>query len=73
MTSWRTPGETVNWYMWGRDTNTNNFVTNQIAKEAANYGITLNEVPLNDITDGINKVAGEKQAGENSGGGVDLM
>lgn len=66
-------GETVNWYMWGGDTNTNNFVTNQIAKEAANYGITLNEVPLNDITDGINKVAGEKQAGENSGGGVDLM
>jgi putative spermidine/putrescine transport system substrate-binding protein len=66
-------GETVNWYMWGGDSNTNNFVTDQVAKEAANYGITLNEVPLTDIKDGINKVTGEKQAGVDSGGSVDLM
>jgi putative spermidine/putrescine transport system substrate-binding protein len=66
-------GETVNWYMWGGDSNTNNFVTDQIAREAANYGITINQVPLTAITDAINKVTGEKQAGTNSGGSVDLM
>ena len=66
-------GETVNWYMWGGDPNTNNFVDNQISQEAATYGITIKLVPLTDITEAINKVAGEKQAGKNTGGSVDLV
>ncbi len=66
-------GQTVNWYLWGGDPNTNNFIDNQISQEAANYGITINRVPLTDITLAINKVAGEKQAGKNTGGSVDLV
>jgi ABC-type uncharacterized transport system YnjBCD substrate-binding protein len=66
-------GETVNWYLWGGDPNTNNFIDNQISQEAATYGIKINRVPLTDITIAINKVAGEKQAGKNSGGSVDLV
>jgi putative spermidine/putrescine transport system substrate-binding protein len=66
-------GQTVNWYLWGGSQNVNNFLDNQVSQEAAKYGITINRVPLTDVTIAINKVAGEKQAGKNTDGSVDLV
>jgi len=66
-------GETVNWYFWGGDTNVNSYVDDQVTKEAAQYGITINRVAVTDASTFVNKVAGEKQAGKNSGGSVDLI
>ncbi|NJO52318.1 MAG: ABC transporter substrate-binding protein [Leptolyngbyaceae cyanobacterium RM2_2_4] len=37
------------------------------------YGITLNRVPLNDTVEAVNKVLGEVQAGQTSGGSIDLI
>lgn len=67
-------GQTVNWYMWGGQENINSWVTGYVAETLqAEYGITLNMVPLVDTADAINKVIGEKQAGRDEDGTVDLI
>ncbi len=67
-------GETVNWYMYGGDPNTDSFVENQISQEAANYGITINPVyPSGAIQEIVADVQQEKAAGENTNGPIDLI
>ncbi|HTY47197.1 MAG TPA: ABC transporter substrate-binding protein [Methanomassiliicoccales archaeon] len=66
-------GQTVNWYFWGGDPNVNSYVDNQVTAEAAKYGIKINRIPVNDASEFVNKVAGDKQAGKDSGGSVDLV
>lgn len=67
-------GSTVNWFMWGGSENINNHVNEKIGgplKEL--YGVTLNQVPLDDTADAVNKVLNEKAAGQNSGGSIDAI
>lgn len=67
-------GTTVNWFMWGGSENINNHVNEKIGgplKEL--YGVTLNQVPLDDTADAVNKVLNEKAAGQNSGGSIDAI
>jgi putative spermidine/putrescine transport system substrate-binding protein len=66
-------GQTVNWYMWGGDETINRFVTGFVKDEAAKLGVTLNQVPITDTVDAVNKVVGEKSAGKNDNGSVDMI
>lgn len=66
-------GQTVNWYMWGGDDVINKYVNDVIGGKAAALGIKLNQVKLNATADAVNKVLGEKQAGNLTKGSVDLV
>jgi putative spermidine/putrescine transport system substrate-binding protein len=67
-------GQTVYWYMWGGSDLINRFVSGYVGRRLAEeYGVTLEMVPVTDATTFVNKVLGEKQAGRNGKGSVDLM
>jgi putative spermidine/putrescine transport system substrate-binding protein len=67
-------GQTVNWWMWGGSDTTNAFVNGWMAEQLkARYNITMHQVPVAGPTEFINQVLGEKQAGVNEGGAVDIM
>ena len=66
-------GQTVNWYMYGGDEELNKFVNGYVTDELKRDGVTLNQVKINDTSEAINKVIGEKQAGENNDGSVDAI
>jgi len=67
-------GQEVNFYMWGGSDLINNWVTGYVAQSVADqYGVTLNVVPVADAPEYINKVLGEKEAGRDSDGSVDLV
>lgn len=66
-------GQSVNWYMWGGSAIVNSFVDTVVAGKAAEYGIKINRVGVTAISEAINKVMGEKTAGKNTGGEVDLI
>ncbi len=67
-------GTTVNWYMWGGSDVINTNVDNDIgAPLTAEFGVTLNRVPIENTADAVNKVLNEKAADKTSGGSVDLI
>jgi putative spermidine/putrescine transport system substrate-binding protein len=67
-------GQTVNFYMWGGSDLINTWVTEYVATAVRDqFDITLNMVPISDATEYINKVLGEKEAGQDTGGSVDLV
>lgn len=66
-------GQTVNWYMWGGGSKINDYVNSYLAEEAKNFGITLNQVKINATAEAVNKVLGEKQAGNDKNGSVDMI
>lgn len=66
-------GQTVNFYMWGGSDNINSYVDTVVAPAVKKYGVTLRRVPLTDTVQAVNKVLGEKQAGKNKNGSVDLI
>ena len=67
-------GQTVNFYMWGGSDVINGWVTGEVASTLKEkYGVTLNLVPVADSPEYVNKVLGEKQAGRDTGGSVDLV
>lgn len=66
-------GQTVNWFMWGGGAKINAYVNDYLAVEAKKYGVTLNQVKLGATAEAVNKVLGEKQAGNDKNGAVDLI
>jgi putative spermidine/putrescine transport system substrate-binding protein len=66
-------GQTVDWYMFGGDDRLNGYVNGYVKDRLAELDITLNQVRINDTVEAVNKVLGEKQAGRDSGGTVDLI
>lgn len=66
-------GQVVNFYMWGGNTAFNDFVDNVIGDAASEYGVKINRVGISNITEAINTVIGEKAAGKNSNGTVDIF
>ncbi len=67
-------GGTVNWFMWGGADNINGHVSDfvgGILKEK--YAITLKRVSINDTVEAVNLVLGEKEAGVNDKGAVDMI
>ena len=66
-------GQKVNWYTYGGDSTLNGFINSYLAKRLKAYGVTINQVKIDDTADAVNKVLGEKQAGKTSGGAVDAI
>ena len=67
-------GQTVNFYMWGGSDVINGWVTGYVAQNLQErYGIVLNMTPVSDAPEYINKILGEKQAGRDTDGTVDLV
>ncbi|CAM3529555.1 ABC transporter substrate-binding protein [Deinococcus frigens] len=66
-------GQTVNFYMWGGSDDINKYVDTVVAPAAKKLGVTLRRVPVSDTVQAVNKVLGEKQAGKNRGGSVDMI
>jgi len=67
-------GGEVNWFLWGGSDNINRYVEEYIGSILQErYDITLNRVGLNDTVEAVNIVLGEKQAGNDDNGSVDLI
>ncbi len=66
-------GQTVDWYMYGGDDRLNAYVNGYVKTELAKVGVTLNQVKINDTAEAVNKVLGEKAAGKDEDGSVDLI
>lgn len=70
----RARGRTVDWFMWGGFPSANAYVNGYVAPRVKElYGITLRQVPVQDIAEVVGKLLVEKQAGRTGGGDVDLM
>ncbi len=65
-------GQTVNWHMWSGSDDINAYVDGYVADRAAEHGVTLNRVP-GDAPVIVQKVLGEKEAGKDDGGSVDMV
>jgi putative spermidine/putrescine transport system substrate-binding protein len=66
-------GATLDLHMWGGSTEINRFVDEVYGPRLAEFGITLNRVPLADTADAVNAVLGELEAGRSTDGSVDLI
>ena len=67
-------GQTVNFNLWGGSDTINTNVDNDIgARVKELFGVTLNRVPLADTADAVNLVLNEIEAGQNTGGSVDMI
>ncbi|MFC4494682.1 ABC transporter substrate-binding protein [Streptomyces ovatisporus] len=66
-------GQTVNLFMYGGDDGANSYIDEEVAPAAKRRGISVKRVPVADTQDAVQKVLGDKRAGRNSGGAVDLV
>jgi putative spermidine/putrescine transport system substrate-binding protein len=67
-------GGTVNWFMWGGADNINAYVKQYVGGILKDrYGITLKQVPVADTVEAVNIVLGEREAGNNDAGSVDMI
>lgn len=66
-------GQTVYWHAWGGDPKINDFIAWVGAEAMERHGVTLEQVKLADTTEAVARVLGEKEAGRDSGGAVDLI
>lgn len=66
-------GQTVYWNAWGGSTTTNAFIAWVGEQVSARHGVTLEHVKLSDTADAVGRVLAEKQAGQDSGGAIDLI
>ena len=65
-------GQTVNFYMWSGSDAINAYVDDFVAGKASELGINLKRVPA-DAAEVVQKVLGEKEAGRDEDGSVDLI
>lgn len=67
-------GQTVYWYMWGGNDAANQYVSGYLADRMKNeFDVTVKQVPVTGPQTFMNAVLGEKDAGKNTGGSVDVM
>ncbi|MFP4430510.1 MAG: ABC transporter substrate-binding protein [Spirochaetota bacterium] len=67
-------GQSLFFYMWGGSEAINRYVTGYLGRRLREeYGVTLEMVPVNDASVFVNKVLGEKAAGIDTRGSVDLV
>lgn len=66
-------GQTVYWHAWGGSTTTNAFIAWVGKRVKETYGVTLEHVKLADTAAAVSRVLSERQAGQDSGGAVDLI
>lgn len=67
-------GSEINWFLWGGSDNINQYVSEYIGGILKrDYSITLNRVGINDTVEAVNIVLGEKEAGVDDQGSVDMI
>ncbi len=66
-------GETVYWNAWAGSENINGYLEWAGVEIESKYGVKLVHVKLNDTAHAVAKVVGEKAAGKDEGGSVDLI
>ncbi|MCP4166956.1 MAG: ABC transporter substrate-binding protein [Chloroflexi bacterium] len=67
-------GQDVNWWMWGGSDTINAWVNGWLADQLKEqYNITMKQVPVAGPTEFINQTLGEKEAGVDDAGAVDIM
>lgn len=66
-------GQTVYWNAWGGDTRTNRYIAWVAEQMQADYGVSVEHVKLNDTSSAVARVLGEKQAGNDDEGSIDLI
>jgi putative thiamine transport system substrate-binding protein len=66
-------GQTVYWNAWGGDERTNAFIAWAGQETERLYGVKIEQVKLTDTTEAVTRVIGEKAAGKDAGGSVDLI
>ncbi len=66
-------GQSVYWHAWGGDPKINDFITWVGEKAQERYGVTLEHVKLASTADAVARVLAEQQAGQTTGGAVDLI
>lgn len=67
-------GGTVNWFTWGGADNINAYVSGFVGAELKKrYDITLNRIGVSDTAEAVTLVLGEKQAGRDRDGSVDMI
>jgi putative thiamine transport system substrate-binding protein len=66
-------GQTVYWHAWGGDPRINDFIAWAGEEIESTYGVTVKHVKIADTAEAVSRVLGEKAAGRDSGGAVDLI
>jgi len=66
-------GQTVYWNAWAGDQRTNAYIAWVGEQVQKRYGITVQQVKLQDTAEAVTRVVAEKAAGRTSGGTVDLI
>lgn len=66
-------GQTVHWWMYGGDERVNRYVDEEVRPRAAQLGVALRRVPVDDTAIAVKRVAAERRAGRDDGGAVDLI
>ncbi len=66
-------GQTVYWHAWGGDTKINDFIAFIGAEAKARHGVRLEHVKLASTADAVARVLAERDAGQTTGGAVDLI
>lgn len=66
-------GQTVYWHAWGGDPKINAFIAWLGVKARDSYGVTLEHVKLASTSDAVSRVLAERDAGQTTGGAVDLI
>ncbi len=66
-------GQTVYWNAWGGDTRTNRYIDWVAGQMQAQYGVDVEHVKLDDTGSAVARVLGEKQAGNDNDGSIDVI
>lgn len=66
-------GQTVRWWMFGGDVRVNRYVDEQVRPRAAELGIELERVPVDDTATAVQRIVAERRAGREAGGAIDLV
>ena len=66
-------GQTVYWHAWGGDPTVNAYIDWAGTAVSARFGVTVKHVKLSDTAEAVSRVLGEKAAGRDAGGAVDLI
>ncbi|MDT8853686.1 ABC transporter substrate-binding protein [Paracoccaceae bacterium Fryx2] len=66
-------GQTVYWNAWGGDPKINAFIAEVGGMALSRHGVTLEHVKLASTADAVARVLAEQQAGQTTGGAVDLI
>lgn len=66
-------GKTVWWHAWGGDPKINDFIAWVGALAQQRHGVTLEHVKLASTADAVARVLAERDAGQTTGGAVDLI